>query len=119
MFLETQSNWLIQGNIKKETALEIVQMTNEIFKIDINKKIIKSFYNLRTVKLKPNINYIYRLKNPNKEEKDSSLIATYQCGYLEGEEKQYFNLLYSFLSDKFYDTLRTKETLGYIVVLLT
>ena len=117
MLLETQSTWLIQGNIKKETALEIVQMTNEIFKIDTNKKITREFYAPRTVQLMPNINYIYRFKNPNKEEKDSSLISVYQCGHLCGEEKQYFYILYSFLSNKFFDTLRTKETLGYIVSL--
>ena len=117
MFLETQSRWLIQGNIKKETALEIVNMTNGIFNIDINKKINKPFYEPRVVELKNNINYIYRFFNPNKEEKDSSLLAVYQCGQLVKEEKQYFQILYSYLSDKFYDTLRTKETLGYVVYL--
>ena len=119
MLLETQSVWLIQGNIKKETALEIVEMTNKLFNVDINKKITKSFYEPRTVKLENNINYIYRFKNPNKQEKDSSLCSVYQCGPLYGEEKQYFNILYSFLQDKFYDILRTKETLGYIVSLTT
>ena len=117
MFLETQSNWLIQGNFKKETALEIVKMTNEIFNIDIKKKITKPFYSFRTVQLMPNINYIYRFLNPNKEEKDSSVLAVFQCGRTYGEENQYFRILQSFLADKFYDILRTKETLGYIVSL--
>ena len=117
MFLEVQSEWLIQGNLQKQNAIEIVQMTNEIFNIDIKKKITKSFYEKRIVQLKNNNNYIYRFSNPNKEEKDSSIMSIYQCGQLFGEEKQYFNLLYFFLSEKFYDTLRTKETLGYIVYL--
>ena len=117
MFLETQSNWLIQGNIKKENALEIVQMCNEIFKIDTKKKITKSFYQNRTIQLKQNNNYIFYLKNPNEEEEDSSLYFVHQFGRLVGEEKQYLYILYSILSDKFYDTLRTKETLGYIVYL--
>ena len=119
MFLETQSDWLIQGNIKKETALEIVRMTNEIFNINIHKKIERPFYESRVVEFKNNINYIYRFFNPKKEEKDSSIIAIYQCGQLEKEEKQYFQILNSYLSDKFYDILRTKETLGYIVYLTT
>ena len=117
MFLETKSNWLIQGNLNKETALEIVQMVNELFKIDIKKKITKPFYDFRIVELKKNINYIYHFTNQNNEETDSSLISVYQCGNLEGEEKQYFNILFTYLSEKFYDTLRTKETLGYIVYL--
>ena len=119
MFLETESNWLIQGNLIKKEALEIVQMTNRILNIDINKKTTKSFYENRTVELKNNINYIFRFLNPNKDEKDSSIISLYQCGLLLGEEKQYFSLLSLFLSDKFYDTLRTKETLGYIASLTT
>ena len=115
MFVDTNSFWLIQGNILKETALEIINSTNEIFKINVDKKITKSFYAKRTVELNPNINYIYRFLNPNKAEKDSSILSIYQLGHLLKEEKQYYKILYSFLSDKFYDTLRTKETLGYIV----
>ena len=115
MFIDTKSLWLIQGNLKKETALEIINSTNEIFKININKPTTKSFYTKRTVEFNPNINYTFRFLNPNKLEQDSSLISVYQLGQLSGEDKQYFNLLFSFLSDKFYDTLRTKETLGYIV----
>ena len=117
MFLETESNWLIQGNIKKENALEIVKMCNEIFKIDTKKEIFKPFCEERTIELRKNINYIFYFKNPHEEEKDSSLYSVYQFGRLLNEEKQYFYLLHSILSDKFYDTLRTKETLGYVVYL--
>ena len=115
MFLETKSVWLIMGNIKKEVAIEIVKSTNEIFNLDINKKITKSFYQKRAIELKPNINYIYRFLHPNKSEQDSSIISTYQFGNLIQEQKQYYSLLDSFFSEKFYDTLRTKESLGYIV----
>ena len=119
MLLEVESNWLIQGNLLKKEALEIVQMTNNILKINTNTKISKPFYENRIVELRSNINYIFRLLNPNREEKDSSIISIYQFGLLLEEEKQYFSLLYLFLSDKFYDTLRTKETLGYIASLTT
>ena len=115
MFLDTNSIWLIQGNILKETALEIINSTNEIFKINVNKKIMKSFYAKRMVELNPNINYTYRFLNPNKSEQDSSILSIYQLGNLLKEDKQYYKILFSFLSDKFFDTLRTKETLGYIV----
>ena len=117
MLLETQSKWLIQGNFEKNTALEIVKMTNEILNIDIKKKIMKSFFNFRTVQLSQNINYIYRFLNPNKEEKDSTILSVIQCCRSIGEESQYFRLLCLFLSNKFYDILRTKEALGYIVSL--
>ena len=115
MFIDTNSYWLIQGNLQKETALEIISSTNEIFKINVDKKVTKSFYAKRVVQLNSNINYTYRFLHPNKEEPDSSIISIYQLGNIEKEEKQYFNLLYSFLKEKFFDNLRTKETLGYIV----
>ena len=118
MFIDTSSFWLIQGNLQKGTALDIINSTNEIFKLNIDKKVTKPFYVRRTVKLNPNINYLYRFSNPNKSEQDSSILSVYQTGLLEKEEKQYFNLLYSFLKEKFFDTLRTKETLGYVVFLL-
>ena len=117
MFLETKSIWLIQGNLEKKTAIDIVNSTNEIFNINVSKKIFKSFYYKRTVNLKPNINYIYRLRNPNKSEQDSCLLSIIQFDLLEKEQKQYFKLLGSFLSQKFFDTLRTQETLGYVVQL--
>ena len=119
MFIDVQSDWLIQGNLQKQTALEIVQMSNEIFNIDTKKNITKPFYDKRAVELRKNNNYIYRFLNPNKDEKDSSIMAIYQFGQLSGEEKIYFFLLNSFLSEKFYDILRTKETLGYVVYLTT
>jgi insulysin len=115
MFLETKSVWLIMGNIKKETALEIVKSTNEIFNLDVNKTITKSFYSKRAIELQQNVNYLYRFKHPNQSEQDSSIISVYQLGNLEKEQKMYYKILNSFFSEKFYDSLRTKETLGYIV----
>ena len=115
MFLETKSVWLIMGNIKKETALEIVKSTNEIFNLDVNKTITKSFYSKRAIELQQNVNYLYRFKHPNQSEQDSSIISVYQLGNLEKEQRMYYKILNSFFSEKFYDSLRTKETLGYIV----
>ena len=115
MFIDTNSYWLIQGNFQKETALEIINSANSIFKINVDKKVAKSFYAKRVVQLNPNINYIYRFLHPNESEQDSSILSIYQFGPIEKEEKQYFNLLFYFLKIKFYDTLRTKETLGYAV----
>ena len=118
MFKETKSSWLIQGNIKKETALEIINSTNKIFKIDTQSPIQKPFYFKRMINLKSNINYTYRFLNPNKLEQDSSILSIFQLGHLINEEKQYYEILKAFLDDKFYDTLRTKETLGYIATMI-
>ena len=115
MFNEIKSNWLIQGNFTKQIALDIVQSTIKIFNLNINSKINKEFQLKRIVKLNPNINYTFRLLSPNKNEHDSSIVLVYQLGHLLNEEIMYYKILESFLYDKFYDSLRTKETLGYIV----
>ena len=115
IFKNTKSKWLIQGNISKENALNIVQNCNQIFNVDINKKIIKKFDSSRAVKINKNQNFIYRFKNPNNNQKDSSLIRLYQTGHLNDTEYQYFKIIHLFLRDKFYDILRNKETLGYVV----
>ena len=117
MFHEIQSNWLIQGNFTKKIALDIVQSTLKIFNLNITQKNTHTFKLKRMVKLSPNINYTYRLLNPNKSEHDSSIISIYQLGHLLKEDKMYYKILELFLSDKFYDSLRTKETLGYVVYL--
>ena len=116
LFKKTKIKWLIQGNITKETTLEIVQETHKILGVDYTKR--GKFIISRPVKLRKNYNFIFRAKSPNLNEKDSSLISIYQCGLLNDKEIQYLKILHPFLKEKFYDQLRTKETFGYIVSLV-
>ena len=109
----------MQGNISKDDVIEIVEETNKILGIDIEKEKTGKFNKTRPIIIKKNYNYIYRTKSPNPGEKSSSLISLYQTDLLNYKEIQYMKILESFLKGKFYDQLRTKETLGYIVTLLT
>ena len=113
----SKSKWLIQGNSTKEEILEIAEETYKILEIDINKEIIGKFPVNRPVVLKKNYNYVFRKKCSNPEEKNSSLISLYQTSLLSVKEIQYLKILGAFLEQKFYDQIRTKETLGYIVSL--
>ena len=119
LFKNSKIKWLVQGNVSKEEVLEIVEETNKILEIDINKEKTGKFHKARSVVITKNYNYIYRVKSPNPGEKSSSLISLYQTDLLNDKEFQYIKILETFLKDKFYDQLRTKETLGYIVSLLT
>ena len=110
---------MVQGNVSKEEVLEIVEETNKILEIDINKEKTGKFHKARSVVITKNYNYIYRVKSPNPGEKSSSLISVYQTDLLNDKDFQYMRIMETFLKDKFYDQLRTKETLGYIVSLLT
>ena len=115
IFQNSKIKWLFQGNVSKEEVLKIAEEANKILEIDIEKEKIGKFYNKRPVVITKNNNYIFRIKSPNPKEENSSLISLYQTDLLNNKEIQYLKLIESFLSEKFYDQLRTKETLGYIV----
>jgi insulysin len=118
LFKKSKIKWLIQGNITKQTVLEIVNETHKILEIDINEERRGKFVISRPVQFTKNYNYIFRIKSPNKTENNSSLISIYQLGLLNDTEIQYLKIVHSFLQEKFYNQLRTKESLGYIVSLL-
>ena len=118
MFKSSKIKWLIQGNVSKEEALGIVEETNKILEIDVEKEKIGKFYINRPVYIKKNCNYIYRKKCINPKDENSSLISIYQTDILNDKEFQYLKLIESFLKEEFFDQLRTKETLGYIVSLI-
>ena len=119
LFKNSKIKWLVQGNVSKEEVLEIVEETNKILEIDINKEKTGKFNKSRPVVISKNYNYIYRVKSPNPGEKSSSLISVYQTDLLNDKDIQYMKIMETFLKDKFYDQLRTKETLGSIVSLST
>ena len=119
LFKNCKMKWLAQGNITKEDVLEIVEETNKILEIDMNKEKFGKFDICRPVVINKNNNYIFRIKSPNPGEKSSSLISLYQTDLLNDKEFEYLKIMESFLKDKFYDQLRTKETLGYVVTLLS
>ena len=86
LFKKSKIKWLIQGNITKQTALEIVNETHKILEIDINEERGGKFVISRPVQFTKNYNYIFRIKSPNKTEINSSLISIYQCGLLNDTE---------------------------------
>ena len=118
MFKNSKIKCLCQGNITKETIIDIFNETNNILEIDINKEKKGKFLIERPVEFRKNYNFIFRAKSPNKNETNSSLISLYQLGMLNDKEILYLEIVHSFLQEKFYDQLRTKETLGYVVSLL-
>ena len=113
LFSNIRCDWLIQGNLSLEESLETVKMINDILNIDIHKKIKLNFYHDRIINIQKKCNFIYAFENPNKNQKNCSILSLYQCGCLTGIDKQYLFLVYQFLKEKFFTQLRTKETLGY------
>lgn len=109
IFKNSKIKWLVQGNVSKEEVLDLVEESNKILEIDINKEKTGKFTVIRPVAIKKNYNYIFRIKGPNPNEQSSSLISLYQTDLLSDIDIIYLRLIESFLKDKFYDQLRTKE----------
>ena len=117
IFKNSKCKWLIQGNLTKEQAMDIVEEGNKILEIDINKAKIGKFFISRPILIKKNYNFIFRTKSLNPREDSSSLISIYQTGLLNGLEFQYLKITESFLKQKFFGQIRTKEALGYIATI--
>ena len=107
--------WLIQGNLTKEEAINFIEYFNQKFNIN---PIVKNNFQIslkNSINIKKNTNFIFIFFSPNLEEKNSSIISFYQCEILSKKDLRYLNLISLILKEKFYNSLRTNQNLGYVV----
>ena len=104
MFIDSSLTSYVFGNINKKDCL-LFSKFNNLFSN-------KHFY-VKNIKLLEN----YTIKHPNKKEKSHSVIYSFYIGKYNPRDIVIFNLIKNILSSKFYDELRTKQQLGYIVYL--
>lgn len=105
MFINSSLTTYVFGNINKKDCLLFSKFNNLFFNKYFNPKnneLLKS----------------YTIKHPNKKEKSHCVIYSFYIGKYNPRDIVIFNLIKNILSTKFYDELRTKEQLGYIVNLL-
>ena len=102
MFIDTSLTSYICGNINKKDCL-LFSKFNNLFS--------NKHFNAKNMKLLEN----YNIKHPNKKEKSHCVIYSFYIGKYNPRDIVIFNLIKNILSTKFYDELRTKEQLGYIV----
>ena len=102
MFINTSLTSYIFGNINKKDCL-LFSKFNNLFS--------NKHFNNKNMKLLEN----YNIKHPNKKEKSYCVIYSFYIGKYNPRNNIIFNLITDILSPKFFDELRTKEQLGYIV----
>ena len=102
MFIDTSLTSYIFGNINKKDCL-LFSKFNNLFS--------NKHFNNKNMKLLEN----YNIKHPNKKEKSHCVIYSFYIGKYNPRDIVIFNLIKNILSTKFYDELRTKQQLGYIV----
>ena len=118
VFSYMKIEWIIQGNLSKEEAIEIGTIFAKNLKFKSEPLPKAKLLPMRPVKINYKTNYVYTFKNVSPEESDSTIISFYQCGHLNNREKCLLFIIENILKDRFFDDLRTKKGLGYIVCLL-
>ncbi|PRP73772.1 hypothetical protein PROFUN_16659, partial [Planoprotostelium fungivorum] len=104
---------LAHGNITEEQAVTTV---NEIKNIFAGVPMSDSeFHEDRIVRLERGKEYVYSSPIPNPNESNSAVYVYYQIGLENRREDALLDVLNQIFDSTFYDQLRTKEQLGYIV----
>jgi insulysin len=110
---ESKFEWLVQGNISKDETLQIVDSSEKILQNRLIK--VEDLAQIRIAQIPEMTNYYYVLRAADKNNQNSAIVSFFQAGKLEDYEKCLMFLIESLLREKFFDELRTKQTLGYIV----
>jgi insulysin len=102
---------LIHGNYSLADAHSLVTETKKLFvlattPVEPEKRIIK---------LESGKRYIRQITEPNAENKNSALEVLYRVGLRSPRTEALIDLLAQIMSNAFFNTLRTKEQIGYIV----
>ncbi|RZF43235.1 hypothetical protein LSTR_LSTR016530 [Laodelphax striatellus] len=103
---------LVQGNISKDKAIEIVENTKNI--LGYTPALQGSLPEIRVCQV-PTGEKICCCEAFNKKDNNSEVINYYQIGMIGLEEQCKLQLLMMLMEEPLFDTLRTKEQLGYTV----
>jgi len=104
---------LVQGNITAKESLDLVAMMENILK---SKPLFPSQYpEQRLIKLKKGMSYIHQSVVPNEHDINSVIWLEYQLVTRSTRADSLVELLSQMFQVPFYEQLRTKEQLGYLV----
>jgi insulysin len=104
---------LVHGNMTRDESLALVEQLEPI----LNAKPITSYQmtHQRIVKLSHGKEFVYQTKNLNKNDENSAIFNWFEIAPMNNLKKSVLlDLVAEMLSESFFDTLRTKEQLGYI-----
>jgi insulysin len=112
----SQTTIIVSGNIDKDVSIQIADKLYSYLNIEIELE-DELENNLKQIKYP----YIQKYKNKNKEEKNNLFTLTYKItNSQKGTDGWYNNVAFVFLlnaisSNQYFNSLRTKDQLGYIV----
>ncbi|KAJ1521592.1 hypothetical protein ONE63_003243 [Megalurothrips usitatus] len=115
LFSNIHLEFLVHGSATKERALELANIVEDNIKrkIKVRPLLPKQMNLLRQIQLADESNFVYRIDSSIHP---TSCTAVYlQCGSLSTENNMKLELIAQILKEPFFNILRTKEQLGYIV----
>jgi len=113
--VKSRYEWIIQGNVTREEALSMSRTVHEITRDQVLHHHNSMIY--RTVAIQPKSNFVFTIDNVNPNETNSSIATFLQCGKLDIKSSSILLVIESLLRDRFFDQIRTKQSLGYIASL--
>lgn len=116
IFSETKFEWLLQGNLTREKAKSIVKVSESIIKtkqLQYENEFYPQLYSIP-----PNAKISFNIKSTNDKERNNCILAFNETG-LTNQIKAIssMKLMNVICKEQFFNELRTKKTLGYIVSL--
>ena len=116
-FLETcYFNWFIMGNISKSDALELAQTCTDTFFATRKNLFSKDdFLQLKVTKVPKSKEEFFILPLTDTNNTNSAVASLYQIGPETVRDECLISLVESYLEEPFFDQLRTKEQVGYVV----
>lgn len=117
---------LIQGNLTENDAKDLLNMIDKTFfegsSVSTRDSLESSLVPSRVVDLRSG-DQLVRLRAhemaANHEETNNAVVLSIEVGAFSIEEAAFLNLCRAYLHQPFFDTLRTKQQLGYIVACST
>lgn len=104
---------LVTGNIAASDAIKVAQLVQDTLKPSA--LMPGQWAALRAVRLDPGVQHWVQFEAPNPVETNSATLNLYQVGFENIHTIAIMELLDGLISSNAYETLRTKEQLGYIV----
>ena len=114
LFVRLHYEMMVVGNFTREEASNLSLKVDELLKP--RAPFPAQLLTKRVVQLEDKSNYVYSIKSLNQDETNHAIQVYYQVGFFGDTRKSVLLQLFSRLtSNHCYDTLRTKQQLGYVV----
>ena len=109
--------WLVSGNYNHDKAVELVEKAREKLQMDKLEQDYSEVTDVNAIALDEKVTYTIDVPLKDKKNENSCLLSYFEVGFKGDDLKQELvnACLMQWISEPFFDQLRTKQQLGYVV----